>query len=816
MDLWHDVRYAVRRLVEARWFTLAAVTALSLGIGANTTVFTFVNAVLLRGLPFEESDELLAVWSVNERSQRMGVSLPDMEDIRARSATLDFVAGNLNSTINLSDDEQAPERIQGAYVTANYLRMLGESPIRGRDFTDADDVEGAEPVVLLSHSVWQSRYGGEESVVGRTVRVNSLVATVVGIASENMHFPDNADLWIPQANLPDASNTADRGTRGFQVVGRMAPGVTLEQARLELESIGRGIAEANPDTNAEVGFAANSLEEDANGSEIRLVFLSLMGAVAFVLLIACANVANLLLARSAERAREIAVRVSLGATRARIVRQLLIESLVVAVLAGGFGFLFSLGGIRWFDGVTQNVGKPYWMEFTLDPTVFAFMAAVCVGTALLFGLAPALHVSRTDVNEILKEGARGGSSGVRARRWAGALIVGEVALTLVLLSGAGFMMRSFMSLYRLDLGIDPTGLLTSQIYLPLTKYPQPAQQMVVWDDLMDRLDGSTLLSGHALTTSLPLSGGGVEGVDLDGRAAEPGDTRPEVTTLSVTDGYFEVLGLAMVQGRSFEREDGAPGEEVAIVNQRFVDVHFPEGDAVGRRVRTGPINPPPAGAAPPPEQSWRTIIGVVPNVRQNGIQEIEPDPILYSPLRQTPNRVVSVLTRSTSDQATVTAHLREVMRDVEPDVPLFDVMAMDARLAQERWPFRVFGTLFGVFAGIALTLSAVGLYSITAHSVVQRVREFGIRASLGAEPRAISWLALRRVLGHLAIGLPLGAVGAYGVGRLLSSLLVQTSPSDPLTLGGVVLVMVLVAVLACLWPARRAARIDPVVALRVE
>jgi len=810
MDFWHDVRYAVRRLVEARWFTLAAVTALSLGIGANTTVFTFVNAVLLRGLPFEESERLVSVRMRNAQGQQMGISLPDLRDLREQAGTLEGIGGFLGSSINLSDDDLAPERVQGAYVTAGFYEMIGEQPVIGRLFTASDDVEGAEPVVLLGYDVWQNRYDGDPGVLGRTVRVNSLPATIVGVMAAGMRFPDNTDLWIPQANLPDESNMENRGTRSLQAMGRLAPGVTLEQAREETEGIGRRLAEAYPETNAELLPGLDLLEDTVNGGEIRLVFLSLMGAVAFVLLIACANVANLLLARSAERAREIAVRVSLGATRFRIVRQLLVESVLVALLAGGLGLVLALGGIRWFDSVTQNVGKPYWMVFSLDAAVFAFMAAVCLGTAVLFGLAPALHVSRTDVNEVLKEGTRGGSGGLRARRWAGALIVGEVALTLVLLSGAGFMMRSFMSLYTLDLGIDADGLVTTQIYLPLTKYPQAAGQVAVYDDLLSRLDGMSTIEASAIATALPLSGGGGPGLEVDGRVAEPGETRPTVTSVGVSEAYFETLRLDLVQGRSFTRDDGLPGAEVAIVNQRFVELHLPDGEPLGRRVHLVP------GGNAPPDSPWLTVVGVVPNLRQRDIEEIEPDPVVYSPLRQLTTRQVSLVVRADGDEAAVAVVLRDAMRAVEPDVPLFDIMSLEDRLAQERWPFRVFGTLFAVFAGIALTLSAVGLYSVTAHSVVQRVREFGIRASLGAAPQSISWLALRRVLGQLAIGLPLGAAGAFGVGQLLQSLLVQTSPRDPLTLAGVVIVMLVVALLACLWPARRAARIDPMVALRIE
>ena len=811
MDLWRDVRYAIRRLVEDRGFTFAAVAALSLGIGANTTVFTFVNAVLVRGLPFEDPDRIVAVWTENDRGGQMGVSLPDYRDLRDESRTLATLAGSLNANMNLSDDELLPERFLGAYVTGNFFRIIGEQPVLGRGFSDADDLPGAEPVVLLGHSVWQNRYEGDPGVLGRTVRVNSLVATVVGVMAEDMRFPDNHDLWVPQVNLPPESTTEDRGTRSFTAVGRLAPGASIEQAREELRAIGARLAEAHPETNADLLPNIESFNERVNGSEIRLIFLSLMGAVGFVLLIACANVANLLLAKSAERSREIAVRVSIGATRGRIVRQLLVESLLIAIVAAVVGLGMAVLGIRWFDSVTQDVGKPYWMEFTMDPMVFGFMALACLGTAVVFGLAPALYVSRTDVNAVLKEGTRGGSGGVRARRWAAMLIVGEVVLTLVLLSGAGFMMRSFMNLYTLDLGIDMDGLLTMEIYLPLTQYPQPDQQMGVYDELLDRMRTVASVGGQAaLTSAPPLGGGGSGGLELDGRAAESGETRLTVTSLVVSEDYFDLLRVPLRQGRAFTSDDGEPGSEVAIVNQRFVDLHLADGEALGRRLRLV------SGETAAPDAPWFTVIGVAPNVRQRDIEDQQADAVVYRPLRSAPVRSALLLVRADGDPAAATASVRETMRTVEPDVPLADVMSMDDRLALQRWPFRVFGTLFGVFAVIALTLSAVGIYSITANSVTQRTREFGIRASLGAEPRAISWLALRRVLGYLLVALPVGGAGAYAVGRLLQSLLVQTTPGDPLTLGAVVLVMVAVAVLASLWPARRAARIDPMMALRIE
>jgi len=811
MDLWSDVRYATRRLVEDRWFTLAAVAALALGIGANATVFTFVNAVLVRGLPFDDPDRIVAVYTEDDRGGRLGMSLPDMRDLREESRTIVALAGSLGSSINLSDDELLPERVSGAYVTGNYFRMIGEQPVLGRDFGDADDLPGAEPVVLLGYSIWMNRYEGDPDVLGRTVRVNSLVATVVGVMAENMRFPNNNDLWIPQVNLPPQSTTENRGTRSFGSVGRLAPDATIDQAREELQAIGARLADAYPETNADLRPNVVSFSEQVNGSQIRLIFLSLMGAVGFVLLIACANVANLLLAKSSERSREIAVRVSMGATRGRIVRQLLVESLLVAALAALAGLGIAVLGIDWFDSVTQNVGKPYWMEFTLDPIVFGYLVAVCVGTAVVFGLAPALYVSRTDVNAVLKEGTRGGSGGLRARRWAGLLIMGEVVLTLVLLSGAGFMMRSFMNLYALDLGVDADGLLTMEIYLPLTKYPRPEQQMALYDDLLDRLRSVSAVNGRAaLASALPLDGGGRGGIEVDGRAAEPGETRPEVRSIVVSEDYFDVFGLTLAQGRAFNREDGQEGSEVAIVNQRLVDLYLANGEALGRQIRVV------VGDTAATGQAWLTVVGVTPNVVQGDFQEAVYHPVVYRPLRAAPVRGINLAARAQGDQGEATTLVREAMRAVDPDVPLADVMTMDERSAVDRWPFRVFGTLFGVFALIALTLSAVGIYSITANSVAQRTREFGIRASLGAEPRTISWLALKRVLGYLAIAVPVGGLGAFAVGNLLRSLLVQTTPSDPLTLGSVVLLMIGVAVLASLWPARRAARIDPMVALRIE
>ena len=812
MDLWQDARYAVRRLLEARWFTLAAVAALAVGIGANAAGFTIVNAVLLRGLPFEDPDQIVAVWTDLEGGGQSGLSYPEIDDYRERSRAFTDLIGMTGSDMNISDEGRPPERIPGAYVSAGFFQMLRQEPILGRAFTEADDEPGAEPVVVLGYSVWQNRYSGDRNLLGQTVRVNSLLATIVGVMPEGMRFANNTDLWLPKDNLPPESQVEDRGIRGRTVIGRLASGVTLEQAREDLRAIGRSLAEEYPETNADVVPNVQDFNTRNNGGEITTIFAMLMGAVVFVLLIACANVANLMLAKSADRAREVAVRVSLGATRGRIVRQLLVESLIIALLAGVVGLALGVGGVRWFDGVTQdpNIGKPYWMVFSLDPIVFVYVAVVCLGTAILFGLAPALQVSKTDVNDVLKEGTRGGSGGVQSRRWASAFVVGQVVLTLVLLSGATFFTRSFASLYAMDTGFETEGLLTMQIYLPLTKYPQAPEQLEVLTDLTDRLQGLAGTEASAITNSLPIIGGGQVGVELDGRVAEPEETPPRSSVVTVSEDYFATLGLPILQGRGFNRADGEPGSETVIVNQRFVDVHLEGGDALGRTVRLG------AAPQSDPADGWMTIVGVVPDVRQGSSEDVEIYPGAYRPLRGNPGRAVILLVRALGDPAAATSEVRQLMRAVEPDVPVFNVSTMDDVLAEARWPFRVFGLMFSVFAVAALLLSSVGLYSITAHSVVQRTREFGIRISLGAEPREISRLALRRVLIQLAVGVPIGIAGAYGVGNVLQGLLVESASGELLTLGGIAFLLVGVAVTACMIPARRASSVDPVTALRVE
>ncbi len=812
MNLWQDIRFAVRLLVKDRWFTAVAIIALALGIGVNATVFTFVNAVLIRGLPINDPDRVMVVGTRDARLRDRGMSYLDFEDYRRATRTFSGLAAFSGSVMNVSDEGRTPERFQGPFISAPAFKLIGQRPQLGRDFLPEDDRPGASAVVVLGNGIWKNRYGSDPSIIGRSIKINDIVSTVIGVMPEGFKFPNNADLWLPLAHMPRLAEQK-RDNRNVEAFGKLADGVTRAQAQSEMNTIAGQLRHDYPDTNKDVTASVMTFNERQSGGPIRLVFLSLMGAVAFVLLIACANVANLLLARSATRAREMSVRISLGATRWRIVRQLLVESVLLSIVSGLFGLALAYVGVRLFDAATQDVGKPYWIKFTMDAQVFAFFAAVCLGTGIVFGLAPALHVSKTDLNEVLKEGGRSGSSGVRARRWTSVLIVAELALTLVLLAGAGLMMRSFLTLYRLDVGVDTAHLLTMRLALPAQKYPTIESRRAFFERLDQRIAGISGIQAGMITTNMPLGGGNGRLLAVEGRPLAAGEQAPLVTQLMIGPRYFETLGLQIVRGRGFEEADGTTGHETAIINQRFATMHFGSEDPLGRRIKLTPDGALVPGAAVP---TWVTVVGVSPSIRQSNMQEPQPDAVAYIPLRSQAPGFALLMIRAGGDAASVTSLMREEVRAIDPDLPLFEIKTMDQQLAQARWPFRVFGSMFAIFALIALALSAVGLYAVTAYSVAQRTQEIGVRMALGAQAPQVWWLVVRRGLVQLAIGLSIGLAGAFGVGQLLKSLLVQTSTRDPLTLTSIVLLLMLVSVLASFWPARRATRLDPVAALRNE
>jgi predicted permease len=819
MSLLHDLRFAVRLILKERWFTAVAIAALALGIGVNATVFTLVNAVLIRGLPFTDSAQLYMLGVRRQTAGRAGqLSHPELQDWRAQTRTFSGLAAFVNSGMNLADDRGVPEQARGALLTANAFRVLGQQSLLGRDFDDEDDRKGAERVVIIGHGIWKNRYGADPGVLGRVLRVNGEPATIVGVMPEGMMFPTEAALWMPF--IPSTAQER-RDNRPLSVFGRLRAGVSRAEAQAEMDGIAGRLAAQYPETNKDFpGAIVQTFNERFNGGEIRQVFLAMMGAVGFVLLIACANVANLLLSRAAHRAREIALRIALGASRWRVVRQLLVESIVLGCIGGALGMLLAFVGIRLFDAAVADSGKPYWIQFTVDWVVLGFLAGICVLTGILFGLAPALQVSKTSVNEVLKEGGRGSSGSRRAQWLSSTMVVVEVALTIVLLVGAGLMVRSFLKLYSQDIGIRTDYLMTMRLALPSTKYPTPESRREFYDRLGPRLEGVPGAESVAMATNVPPQGGGRRDLEIEGRPAASGTQRPAVTTVTISPTFFEAVGAPLRRGRLFTATDGAPGSETVIINQRFASEFFPGEDPIGRRIRFPPSQPGPGSstpgtAAPPaPPLVWRTIVGISQSIRHGSPQDAEPPAVAYIPLRMEPSGFAFLLIRSRLEPGVIMNAVRREVQAIDQDQPVFTVQTMEQLLAQQQWPFRVFGTVFAILAFIALVLAAVGLYAVMAYSVTQRTQEIGVRMALGAAGRQVSWLILRRGLIQLVIGLTLGLSGAWFASQALRPLLVQVAPNDAATFVGITLLLTIVALAACLIPARRATRLDPLVALR--
>jgi len=791
-DTFHqDLRFAVRLLVRDRWLTAVAAAALALGIGASNTVFTFVNAAQIRGLPVDEPKSVLAIHRIDASGRPGAVSRTELEVLRTEATTLEGIAAYKRSASTVTDEGLAPEQIRSLYVSANTFRLLRVPPSLGRDFLPEDDRPGAAPVVLLGESVFRTRYGGDRNVLGSAIRVNGVETTVIGVMPVGFQFDYFADLWQPLAAMPGFT-TDNSDAPQLSALGRLADGAELSEARTEIEGIDQRRNRERPESDRESRLTAAPFNGTISDNPI---MPALLGSVGFLLLIACANVANLLLARSTHRAREIGIRTAIGASRFRILRQLVVESALLAGLAGIAGFGLSLLGVRLFSNAVADIAKPFWIHWTMDGRVFLFFAAVCVATGVLFGLAPALHLSKTNMVS-LKSGAA-----IGAHRWTKGLLTVELALTLTLLAGAGLMLRSFLTLYRLDYVVDTTNMTTMALRLPEAKYPAPRDWNVFFEGLEERLAGIPSISSAATASTFPYAGAATRNLVLEDADQSPST----VSYLTVGSRYFDTLGLRLVRGRDFTDIDGTAGHAAAIVNQLLVAAHFPNEDPIGKQIGLA------EGSTAP---SWFTIVGIAPDVRQRNLAG--PDPTVYVPSRANPQPFAMLLVRGAPGTESVIPIVREEVRALDPELPLYGIMSMDQLLSQSRWPNRVFGIMLAVFASIALVLSTVGLYGVVAHSVSQRVQEIGVRMAFGAMPRQVSWLVTRSTAFPFGAGLLLGLGGAIGVGQLLRSLLVRTSPTDPLTLLAIIVLLLVVSSGACWLPARRATRLDPVSALRHE
>ena len=813
--LFQDARFAARLIHKERWVSAAAVAAIALGIGANTLGFTIVNAAFIRPFAFERAEELHAVSWRPTRGRRLPSSAIDFDDWRTRSRSFRELGASSFGAINISDDHAAPEQTQGANVTANLFDVLRQRPLLGRTFAAGEDRRDAEPVVVIGYDIWRNRFDRDPDVVGRVLRINGRPATIIGVMPEGMKFPDNSELWVPY--IPTDAQLR-RDARMLSVFGRLAEGVTKEQASAEIDGIARSILAAQPElTKSAIGGQVETLKERfLNGAAPRM-FVVIMGAVAFVLLIACANVATLLLSRVMYRSREVAVRYALGATRWRIVRQLLIESVALASIGGFLGLALASAGVSAFDTAIHATGAPYWLRFTIDYNVVFYVAGVCIAAGVLFGLAPALQVSRENPNETLKDGGRGAAGSRKSGRLSNTLVVAELALTMVLLCGAGLMLRSFIALYASEPGFEVNGLTRMRMQLPPSNYPTAEARLRFYDQLLPKVSALPGVQRAALATAVPPLDHEEWFFEIDGRTYAADERRPFVSTVLVSPGYFEVLGVGITRGRGLTAADGAPGAEHVVISQAMADRFFHGENPIGRRIRFMPRDDEEALVP-----SWVTIVGVSAPFLQGQDDEAFRSAVVFLPLRAVPDRkgfalrTASLIVRSTMPPINVMTAVRAAVQSLDADQPVFAIETVAQVFAGERSIYGIFATLFGVLAVIGLVLSAVGVYGVMAYAVAQRTQEIGVRMAMGAGRWTVSWLFLKRGLAQLSIAGAIGLPAALALAIVARFQLVEVEPTDPLTFAMVVLVLGAVAVAACVIPARKAGRVDPVIALRAE
>jgi putative ABC transport system permease protein len=803
-----DLRFAFRLIRRDRWFSAAAVAALALGIGANTVGFTIVNSTILRSLPFEDADRLYTVSWQNRSGRRSSLSNAEFQDWRGRTRSFAGLAAYSEGAVSISDDRALPEQAVATWLAINGFGVLRQRVLLGRDFMADDERPGADPVAIISHAIWKSRYAADPAVLGTTMRVNGRAVTIVGVMPEGMRFPDNTDLWRPFIST-DAQ--WQRNLRQLRVFGRLQDGAGRRDALAELSGLGQQTIAAYPDATKDlVGVRLETFSERYIGGAGRPMILTVMVAVVFVLLIACANVANMLLSRSAARAREIAVRTAMGATRWRVVRQLLLESLVLGFMGGGIGLGLAVMGVRFFAAAMQRSGLPYWVVFEVDYVVVGYVAAVCMFTAVLFGLAPALHVSQANNSVVLKEGGRGSMGSRRERRFSAAMVVAELALTVILLAGSGAMVRSFLTLYRIDVGVDTSRLMTMRVQLPPSKYADPGARRGFFERLEPRLGAIPGVEAAAVTTGVPGRDGGERLLEIDGpaRTAAP----VHVSTVTISPRFFLAAGVPMVRGRSFDDADGAEGAESVIVNDRLAEQFFPGEDPIGKRLRFTQRQRAPGV----PLDVWRTVVGVSGRILHGSSLDLYENAVVYIPYRQESPGDAWLLVRSALPPSAVMDAVRREVQGLDRDQPVFTIQTLAQLMEADRWWYRTWGGMLGAFAAIALVLSSMGLYAVMAYAVTQRTQEIGLRMAVGAQPRQVSWLILKRGLGQLAIGLVLGLAGALALSRVMRRGLAGVGPADPWTFAAIVGLLSVVCIAACLVPLRRAIRIDPVVALRAE
>lgn len=798
-----DLRYAIRTLLKRPGFLVVALATLALGIGATTAMFTVVNSVLLRPMQFPEPERIAILEGINPRLgiDESNVSVPDVVDWQQQSQSFEQIAGFVSGGVFLASGDDEVERIRASGVSAEFFPLFRTSPVSGRVFQASDAQTGSEPVVVISHALWQRRFGGTADVVNRQVVLNGKTVTVVGIMPAGFNYPDDAELWT--AYPINASNEV-RDNRYLNAIGRLKPGVSIAQAQAELDTINQRLAQSYVETNAGWDVRVTELRERLVG-ELRPALMMLFGAVAFVLLIACANVANLLLARAAYRQKEIAVRTALGASRWRVVKQLLTESLLLSVVSGVAGLALSVWLIKLLIAISPP-DSPRFKEISINWQVFAFAFGLTILAGLLFGLVPALQTSRTDLNESLKESGRSGSPGGSRNRIGGFLIVSEVALSFVLLAGAGLLIKSFMHLREIDPGFQADNVLAMRLTLPSGKYKQGEPRVQIYQQLLEKVKAVPGVQAAGAVLSLPLGGDTFNlgrGVLLEGRPAVP-EAATNAAHLAVTPDYFRTLNIPLKQGRMFTDYDNTQSTKVVIVNETMARRQWPGESPIGRRFSIWRD-----------EKFSREVVGVVGDTKASLDKEGEQQ--MYVPYAQDATwGTLSFVVRTSGEPTAVAGAVREAIKSVDKGVATYNLKTMNDVVSTSAAPRRVPMLLLSSFAGVAMLLAMIGIYGITSYYVTQRTREIGVRMALGAQIADVLKLVLRRAMLLAVIGVVVGVAGSIVVTRYLETLLFGVKPIDVITFVAVALGLVLVALVASLIPARRATKVDPLTALRYE
>jgi putative ABC transport system permease protein len=801
--LWQDVRYAARTFGNNPGFAAVAVFALALGIGADTAMFTIVNGAISWNMGLDHHERVVIVNLTDAaHSQSFDASYPDFRDLRARTKLLTGLAGYQFTPVNLSDRSGLPERYYCVRMSANGNAVARQKPLLGRDFTPEDEQPGATPVVLLGHHVWQQRYGSDRSLLGRTIRVDEVPMQVVGVMPPGKRFPEDTDLWTP---LTPTGAMGRRDERGITLYGRLADGVKLGAARVEMDVLARQIARQHPETSKDLTADLQPIVVITGVYGMRPLFAVLFGAVGFVLLIACADVANMLLARAAGRAREISIRVAIGAGQVRIIRQLLIESTMLSLAGGLLGWAVAMGGLRWFDAGTGSLPKPPWLNLRLDGAAFAYLAAISLGTGVLFGLAPALRLAKVDIYGSLRDGGHGTLGGRRNLRLASTLVAFEMALCVMLLAGAGLMIRSTANLYRTPIGVNTANVLTMIVNLPEAKYPRQEDLVGFHQTLVDRLDALPGVSTAAVVSNLPLGHWIPYSYELAGAAPSEGRL-PRLGAIVATADSFRVWQVQARRGRLFTDTESASPPPL-VINESFAAKMWPGEDPLGKRLRLFHERT---------AQPWLTVVGVIPDILQDFRHPLEHTPLIYLRYTEAPQRIAYLVARTAVPPATLAQAFRTEVQRMDSGLAVYQLRSLENRIAENRLTTSLFGAICTVFAAVALVLASIGLYSVTAHSVSQRMQEFGIRLAMGGSSGDIVRLVFHRSLRPLWIGLMVGMPLAFVLTRLLRAMLAGVSPGDPLTFAAAAAVLVLAGVAGCAIPARRAVRVDPVVVLRCE